>query len=488
MSGSEVLDLLPLNRKADTTMQPIQADRRRASRLIQLLFVGPIILLLIATIGFLLFQFVSAAKVKSHIAKLRADHQLVDNASLEMWFFRHSSQETSDSWNELINVPISRHQDPVIALFQDPDVEASNTTDNNTTILNREHDWIFKWPRDWSDEPRVADYLKRMQPVLQRLAEIPEQKQPVWQPVSFDGWATSYNALFDLSFISQLINWELQYALFHQDPDRALRALQIMRKANAAFDWRLGETSQLIYVSRFDQYLLSIRRTLRTGLWNQEQLAELQKQLRVEIGIEERWAQVISVDRALLLAELDGPKTHSPFLFDFQGNGMMIALTQIPSWQSYYLQRLESTSRFADNGFEKLIQQCKERHFAKSPADLLAFPEANSLVSPSFEHMAQAFLRAELSLRLTRTSVSVKQFHLKYGRWPTELIELREYGIDPVDWSNVDGQPFGYKNSSDQAYVWGPEPYSDGKISSTIPQIKHRTDRWILEWQLTPIR
>ena len=159
----------------------------------------------------------------AEIARLQAAGEPVDNETLARWFQAGSSQEGTAAWREIL-----------VAVEQ----VSSGETVSSFPIMG-----MGKLPEnlvpggDWPDEPRIAEFLREVRPLITQIEQAGRYPTPVWQPMAFQGFSTPLPEIQASRRISGLLQLEVRHALYHRDTERALRGLAAMQATAAAFDW-----------------------------------------------------------------------------------------------------------------------------------------------------------------------------------------------------------------------------------------------------------
>ena len=162
----------PMNDSAVNHERRPSARRRWLLLLVSL----PIVLgvMAVAILGF--GEYRSAREVTAEIARLRAAGEPVDNETQARWFQAGSSQEGTAAWREIL-----------VAVEQVSSGEAVNSF----PIIG-----TGKLPEplvpggDWPDEPRIAEFLQEVRPLIGQIEQAGRYPTPVWQPIAFNGFST----------------------------------------------------------------------------------------------------------------------------------------------------------------------------------------------------------------------------------------------------------------------------------------------------------
>jgi hypothetical protein len=81
------------------------------------------------------------------------------------------------------------------------------------------------------------------------------------------------------------------------------------------------------------------------------------------------------------------------------------------------------------------------------------FRSVISSTDNAFESAFGKLLKAEAARRLTITDIALKRFHLKHGRYPVQLAELKPAFLDYVPPDPVDGKPLRYQLNPDGTFL-----------------------------------
>ena len=101
-------------------------------------------------------------------------------------------------------------------------------------------------------------------------------------------------------------------------------------------------------------------------------------------------------------------------------------------------------------------------------------------------------IHAEQNRRWTLTAVALRQYHQQHKTWPQKLSDLKTLELVFDDYSNLNGQVFGYEVDGQTAYLWKGNENADWEkdhISPTRPTVqqdsepvkKKQLDTYLLE-------
>lgn len=413
-------------------------DRSRVGRSESIyLLVITLPLILIAITFALGFQRESAAKAHYDgiVTQLNEQGLPTDNHGSTVSFDQRLSQETSIGW---LDVLVAKHELNVQFM------------DVRRMIIDA--DEMPQPGQPWEIEPIIRRYTERAEPILAAMDELVKQDQPVWQPLIWEGFDTLLPEIQESRDLTRLLATEFRHAVQQDDPERALRALNLMHGVVKAFDWHICLVADLVTMAGRSQHRLLIRQSLETGFWDDaESLQQLREQLLETDNLDSRWIQMVAGEQAMLSESLGDSFTVTGIkLFPF---GVP------PAARVNLLEKIRLAGEVQGVGtvehvraIEREIEQSTTR--PNGPASgsnftLVGLPFAYSdgptgLLGADFAGAAEAYLRDETERRWTLTAVAIKQFQVRFDRWPDQLGELSAIGIPNSTWL-MDGQtPFFY--------------------------------------------
>jgi hypothetical protein len=435
------------------SQQSTSVSRRR--RWLALLISLPIVLGAIAVAVLAFTEYRSSRQVAAEIARLREAGEPVDDHSMARWFWANTSQEGTAAWREILvaveHVTASEfvHSLPIVGTSELPD------------------DLVPGDP--WPDEPRIAEFLQELQPLLAQIEQAARYPAPVWQPIAFDSFATLLSEVQSSRAVMRLLLLEFRHALYHEDSERIARALTAMEATAAAFDWDLCMISDLVGIALRGIHRSAIRQSLAHTAWQRSDLDRLLAQVSEPRDVAARWQRIVSGERAMTLALLHGDrKTREAMLTQGQ-TGAASAWLLLPSGTKRYLEQMAAMQRLADEGILGMSDRAKAFERQSIPSESARLDDVLiRLFQPAVEAMARAYERDELERRLTQAAVGIKRYQLAEGRWPAKLSDLAAVGLDARDWTALQAGPFGYRIEDDGAVVWAYE-HARSDVPARIP-------------------
>ena len=394
-----------------------------------------ILIVFVGVIGYR--ETIASGELKAKIAELRRDGEPFDNDSMAKYFEKNTHKEGTAAWSE------------ILALTQAANAISDNLPCVGTGTLPSD----LRPGSDWPDEPRVAEFLHEVRPLIQRIAKADEFPKPVWMPIRFNGIGTLLPESQESRSVARIVYLEAIHALYHKDGDRATRAIQSLRVVAEAFDWDFCMVSKLISLHIRSMHKEAIHLSLSMDVWDQDQLDALSNQVKQPYDVAKTWKATMAGERGWAYPILDNPRIlndnmNSP-------HNPLLSLPVTPSTRLAVLRAYEDFQHCSDAGDTEIAARAKvaeERYFVNPSLSLSSFFESTML--PGISAYAETFDRDEIARRLAYSAIAIKLFQKKNQRWPKSLSELSGVGIISTDWTTTDGQSFGYEVGEGTAYLW----------------------------------
>ena len=406
-----------------------------------------ILIVFVGVIGYR--ETIASGEVKAKIAEMRRDGEPFDNDSMAKYFEKNAHKEGTAAWSE------------ILALSQAADAISDNLPMVGSGTLLSD----LRPGSDWPDEPRVAEFLHEVRPLIDRIAKADEFPRPVWMPIRFNGINTLLQESQESRSVARILYLDAIHALYHKDDKRAYQAIHSLRTVAEAFDWDFCMVTNLVSLHIRSMHREAIDRSLEMDVWNEKQLDDLSDQVKQPYDVAKTWKATIAGERGLAYPILDNPR----LLQDVHNapTNPLLWLPVTPSTRLAVLQAYEDFQHCADAGDAGIAAQAKvavAKYFERRSLGLSSF--FLGMMLPDITSYAEAFDRDETRRRLTYAAIAIKRFQKKNQRWPTSLSELSGIGLVATNWTTADGQTFGYEVGEGTAYVWSYGSYgsSDKKI------------------------
>jgi hypothetical protein len=459
----------------DSTPQANRPTARR--RWLLLLVLLPLALgaIAVAILGF--SEYRSARAVTAEIARLQAVGEPVDNETMARWFQANTSQAGTAAWREIF-----------VAVEH---VSSGEAVGSFPFLGTGELPADLVPGGDWPDEPRIAEFLQEVRPLIVQIEQAAQYPTPVWQPIVFDSFSTLLPEIQSSRSVIRLLQLDVQHALYHRDTERAVRGFASMQATAAAFEWDFCLVAELVSIALRGVHRDAIRRSLANTSWEPGQLDQLLGQVADPRDVATCWQRTLAGERAMLLGLLRGsPEKRDAVLHQERVSFPEIWLL-IPSITQRYLDCMAAVQQIGADGVlgmtarAKTLEQENDRSKKGPFGDILI-----NLFLPAVSAFAHANERDELDRRLTRTALGIKRYHVSEGRWPAKLSDLAAVGLQACDWTALQAGPFGYRVEPEGVVVWAydaHDPVSPGRIRNEPPDEEELATNTSL-WHVTRIR
>ena len=394
--------------------------------------------ILVAFVGIIGYrETVASGELKAKIDELRRDGEPFDDDTMAKYFEKNAHKEGTAAWSE------------IQALTQ----AANAISDNLPWVGTGTLPFDLRPGSDWPDEPRVAEFLHEVRPLIQRIAKADEFPKPVWMPIRFNGINTLLEEAQLSRSVGRIVYLDAIHALYHKDDNRALEAIHSLRTVAEAFDWDFCMVANLVSMAVRGMHLDAIRQSLSMDVWNEKQLDDLSHQVKKPYEVAKTWKATLAGERGFAYPILDNPR----MLQDSRNSptNPLLWLPVTPSTRLAVLRAYEDFQHCADAGDVGIHARAKEasaKYFESRSLGLSSF--FLGMMLPAITSYAEAFDRDETMRRLTYTAIAVKRFQMKNQRWPKSLSELSDIGLVSTNWTTADGQTFGYEMGEEMAYLW----------------------------------
>lgn len=133
--------------------------------------------------------------------------------------------------------------------------------------------------------------------------------------------------------------------------------------------------------------------------------------------------------------------------------------------REYYNELIDAAAGDSILQWKKKVAEIEIRLNNEDPNSIAA------MILPATAQVIDAGIRVEHTRRWTLTAVALRHYHQQNGNWPKKLSDLSTVGLVFDDYSNLNGEMFGYEVDGQTAYLWKGNEYDSEKnhISPTRP-------------------
>ena len=395
------------------------------------------IVFLIAIVCFIGYrETIASSELKAKLDEMRQAGEPFDDESMSKYFKRTSHAEGTAAWTEILT--LSR---------------AANSISDRLPVVG-----VGNLPTDlrpgseWPDEPRVAEFLNEVRPLIQRIYKGDEFPKPVWMPIQFNGFSTLLEEIQESRVPARILNLDAMHALYHKDGDRALQDISAIRCVAQAFDWDICLVTKMVAIAIHGLHRDTINRSLNMDVWNDQQLIALSNHVNHPYETSKAWRASLAGELGMAYPVLSDLRLGSTEDFS---NNPLLGLPLMPSTKLTVLRAYEDWQRCADAGDSRIEELAKSAQARFSTERSLSLSNVFIGMSmPAISSYAEMFDRFETNRRLTYSSLAVKRYQVKNNRWPKSLSELSDIGLVANDWTTTNRQSFGFEVKDETAYVW----------------------------------
>lgn len=420
---------------AGSTKQPVPAEHRsKRVKWIATICLIPMVLfgLFLCYLGYR--EAMAYRELNDKLEAIRQAGEPIDDESMAKHFEKTTHKEGTEAWTEALEL-----------------VRSANAIAGRLPVLgegNLPRD--FRPGIEWPDEPRVAEFLREVRPLINKIYTADAFPKPVWMPIEFDGYFTSQEVLQSTRSLARILELDTSHALFHKEGERALKDIRSLQSVASAFDSEISLVTKMITTAIQSMHKDSINRSLAMDVWNDEQLAELSEQARQPYDVAKAWKSSFVGERAMTLTAVRDSRSLARSIGDY--NNLLYRFPILPSGKLALLRAFDAALDASSASTSELVSRAtvvEQKVFGKTLTDYLV-----GLLFPAVTSIAEMFDRDEVFRRLTVTSLGVKRFQLLNKRFPKNLPELANLGLMDRDWTTTNRDVFGYEVENEIAYVW----------------------------------
>ena len=389
----------------------------------------PFLVLLGLAVWFAIGEWEASRLVYSEMEQLRLQSQPLDNESTAAWFNARTHKEGTDAWLEVLQLSESSARLAVDLPFVGSGFAPVDITPG----------------MEWPGEPRVAEYLEVLDPLVTEIHQACEYPKPVWLPIQWDGFRTLLPQLQQSTSVTRLLKLKAVHSLWKNQSDEALKSIKSILETASAMDSQAFQVTDFVCHGEIGTAIETINRSLRMDVWNEEQLATLSQLLSQQKDPVDSWKSVFECERALVMTLRSN--LESVFL-----DGESVALRYIPWFPSddlRILRHYQSIIDLAAGGMAGLPDRC-DKWEASWKKEMIRSPFSASTIllglrTIDVQPHAQAKELYAIQRQLALTAIAIKRFQKVNGRFPQTLSELSSPDWPLVNWSVNQRTPFIYE-------------------------------------------
>ncbi len=381
-----------------------------------------------------------------------------DESSLVQFFAANSSTEHSAAWMQIAAAAhfIESQTWPLVDHVSDLDL-------------------LVPQGEVWPAEPIASQFGKLGAPVIARIEAIPAADKPAWFPEVMAAETVRFPYIADHRTVTRIILHDFRIAYHAGETDRALRDIKSISKLSIAYDGHHRLVEELVQTAVESIQDGAIRKSLAHEFWSAEQLQGLRDVLAARKPLDVRWHNMLDEEQIFVAAnmrKLPMVQNRNGRSTGFAGanQNLFRSLRQIPDVGSV---------DFGSTVFDIFNStSTPRRHQAVSITAIPLATEQQLLASltPAFAAAAETFVRRRIDRDWTVCAVGLKQFQLRFKRFPDRLDQLADVGLTPDQWTAINSRiygskPFGYRVSADgsAATLWTGDTIQNIRYDSSPP-------------------
>jgi len=273
----------------------------------------------------------------------------------------------------------------------------------------------------WPEEPRVAEFLLHMQPLLNEVEQLAKVDRPVWMPRVFKhsplwriGFAGSY-------VMDRILRLAFDHAVYHKDSERALRLLRSTTVMTESTDWK-SSADRDMFINLKPGYYRMVNRSMVSEIWSKSELQELHRQVAEPIDLAVRWRRIVALGIVGYTRWID-----ERLEIESQSE-TLLNLRSLRNWKTLFDGSFQSVGQrihkiLVPTDFDRSSEETTQEDTESYPNRWGPFNNVSDLFD------------LELLRRQTLVAIAIKEYQMENGHWPNQLSELEAFGLTADDWA-----------------------------------------------------
>lgn len=393
--------------------------------------------------------------VQRKLDELRNRGAPVDNASLEARYRSKTDPSDAPAWLQIfseVQSPEFKEWSRGVHLF-DYTAEGSQWSESS-----------------WTGEAAERNLIAKTEDLRRRIHELAHKRTAVQFVTRIDGMNTSLEHAQNLRQVQRLLSTEFQVAFADRDSqdcresiEASLEVAQICREDPFLI-------SHLVNAALHAIALEHIRRAIEYDVLTEEDLASLLDTMTHDELTLSRFSSAMQGERVFGLEAARNPEAYD--LFNSGNAGKFLG---VPTHRDmiHLLEFYEAIENIDTSDIDRFQKQAADTQNnlelnIRNAGPLLFDWIVTSQITPAVEAFATAIIRDVVMERFVRHGLAIRIYQKRYDRFPENLEQLREVGLDSAAWKPWGGQPFGYRIEEGSAILWATIP-QDGSSTSPSP-------------------
>ncbi len=430
-----------------------------------LFFVGlPLLLGIIAVLLLIGRERSARQKLNARVESILAQGLPVDNASMTIYHKSLTSADHTQAWLDVL---------------EELTGESFNASYEGVPLFDAKIEQT-SWPipgTPWAEESAVRRFLEQWEPLHQQIADLSRQQlragvSPVRFPVQFDFVNTLLpNTQYSRS-AARLLMLRGQLAVYDGDSGATRESIEALLGNSQVLAGEPIVISQLVSLAIDGMALELLKAALEHDTLTEPDLQDLLARVRKQTEIGPGWRYALQGERAMMLSVFLDPS--------LAAGSLPVNQAFMPPGRSHdalhFLDHMEGVldlpTRDLDNFMAGLEYEEAELQRIASGGVLARLDSLlTSRLTPATAAVGKAFVRQATMHRLAALAIGVRLFERVHGRPPNTLVELQEFGLDPIQLSPPGKKPFGYVTDSQTSTIWGFDSALQKSTPDRLPKI-----------------
>ncbi|MBU6238250.1 MAG: hypothetical protein KGQ51_10500 [Planctomycetes bacterium] len=358
-----------------------------------------------------------------------------------------------------------------IELF-DPTVEGTAWTDSS-----------------WTGEAAERNLIAKTVDLRRRIHELTMKRSAVQFLQDFNGIQTQLNEIQSMRDVQRLLSTEFQVAFADRDSKACLASIEAQLDLALVCREDPFMVSQLVNLAIRGIAMHNIQRAIEYDVLTEEDLVSLLDRMSSEELPLSRLSKMIAGERVIALEAAKNPLESGVFEEANKPMGSLGSIVGIPtnrdiihllevfeSMEDLNVSDIDQLRTLAASNDANLQSQISRAGLAQMDWIL------TSLMMPAFSALAEALVRDVVRERFIRHGLAIRIYQKRHGRFPENLEQLLDVGLDSRVAKPWGGKPFGYLNRDGEVVLWATIP-QDGPITSDEPpEIEEESEESLRKW------
>jgi len=443
---------------------------------ILLLIAMPILFALVVALTWYAREAAAKSRLTDRTAKLRAQGDPVDNATMQIYYTDRTDATKTDAWLAILE------------FLKSPEFNESVTASPRLPYLGIAVDYQdVPLEGEWDDEGSVRDFLmqwKMLHADITQLARNSANQKPVRFPMVFDGFKTLLPQVQEKRTIARLLSLYGSVALRDRDSAAVRLAIESILGTNQIVAGESYMVAQLVSAAVDSHAIMLLQQAIERDALSTTDLELLLPKVLAATAISDDWVSMLAGEIGSALPGFRNP-SDAGFDTPFARSRYVDANHYLDVIQSF--QQLDRSDL---DEFRKQLKKCESAASDRMNSGWLAKMDSilTAQAMPSVTLVGEVFVRRAMAHRMASLGIGLRLYEDRHGELPKSLDELTELSLELEQLMPPGGQPFGYRVDGTAATIWGfnlrtsESVASDPPVTSKDQPDASENDQWV--WKL----